>query len=170
MTRVFQDSALSASRLHKTMLFFNNSLSPILSTTAARTIVRPANWLLSGLRKRCRNREAIGRSEVMAHNRERKIMEKWNRNRIESEIEDDRDSEMRMDRGRRSAGESVMACLGSGNQTGASACCDDQAAWPRQPAISLKPSPRACSNSLTLWRVCSNSWMSAQTSAIQGNS
>jgi hypothetical protein len=46
----------------------------------------------------------------------------------------------------------------------------DQAAWPRQSAISLRPSPRACSKSRTLWRVCSNSWMSAQTSACHESS
>ncbi len=44
------------------------------------------------------------------------------------------------------------------------------AAWPRQSPISRRPSPTACSNSLTLWRECSNSWMSAQTSACQDRS
>src|SRR6185369_9887562 len=44
----------------------------------------------------------------------------------------------------------------------------DQAA--RQLAISLRPSPRLCSKSRTKCRECSNSWMSAQTSARQGSS
>ena len=39
--------------------------------------------------------------------------------------------------------------------------------YPRQSPISFKPLPRACSNRRTRWRECSNSWMSAQTSACQ---
>src|SRR6476660_9953258 len=40
----------------------------------------------------------------------------------------------------------------------------------RQFPISFKPSARVCSNKRTRWRECSNSWMSAQTSACQGSS
>jgi hypothetical protein len=39
--------------------------------------------------------------------------------------------------------------------------------YPRQSPISFKPRPRACSKRRTRWRECSNSWMSAQTSACQ---
>ena len=39
--------------------------------------------------------------------------------------------------------------------------------YARQPLISFRPFPRACSKSRTRWRECSNSWISAHTSARQ---
>src|SRR6476661_2819322 len=42
-----------------------------------------------------------------------------------------------------------------------------QAQVSRQSEISFKPSARVCSKSRTRWRECSNSWMSAHTSACQ---
>ena len=41
------------------------------------------------------------------------------------------------------------------------------ASYPRQSPISFRPLPRACSKRRTRWRECSNSWMSAHTSACQ---
>src|SRR5579863_7963151 len=46
----------------------------------------------------------------------------------------------------------------------------NHAHWSRQSPISFRPSRRLCSNSRTRWRVCSNSWMSAHTSACQCSS
>jgi hypothetical protein len=45
-----------------------------------------------------------------------------------------------------------------------------QAQVSRQSEISFKPSARVCSKSRTRWRECSNSWMSAHTSACQASS
>ena len=47
---------------------------------------------------------------------------------------------------------------------------DADAQVSRQSAISFSPSTRVCSKRRTRWRLCSNSWMSAHTSACQASS